>query len=181
MVMNERYLRLGEEDGIVDRVVRERESGLLYCKDLKSTGLRLDATYLRQYEFNQQAALQIDLAEAETGEEIAGFWLDGIHLDRRGYPVEGDFVTYGPLPYSKEQRVELAGYRARARERAARLAERPEEAVQETRSCFRFGGICSFFDICKAPVEEREDMRMMRLETGGLKVKEWKPGERDDE
>src|SRR5207245_425770 len=101
MVLNEHYLELPERAlcGIVDRVVRSKADGQLYVMDLKTTGLYLSQAWFEQWRHSLQAAIYLDLVEHTLGDSagievpapapavpVAGFWVDAIHVNRRGYP-----------------------------------------------------------------------------------------------
>src|SRR5512146_988988 len=101
LVLNERYLEWPERSlcGIVDRVVRSKQDGQLYVMDLKTTGLYLSGAWFEQWRHSLQAAIYLDLVEHNIYQfapdwfggnpdrfAVAGFWVDAIHLDRRGYP-----------------------------------------------------------------------------------------------
>src|SRR2546428_13517854 len=116
LVLNEHYLELPERSlcGIVDRVVRSKTDGQLYVMDLKTTGLYLSQAWFEQWRHSLQAAIYLDLVEhkyaterlppTELGkyvqfrnQEVAGFWVDAIPVNRRGYPKPEDFMRIGPF------------------------------------------------------------------------------------
>jgi hypothetical protein len=110
--------------------------------------------------------------------EIAGVWIDAIHVDRRGYAKAEDFHTFGPFFYSAARREELRRVRHALIDRADFLVAAPVAARMETRSCFRYNSLCSFFNFCLTEPERREARYEMALESGELIHREWKPEER---
>lgn len=168
------------ECGVLDRVVRREVDGLLYVLDLKTSAWSANSAYWRQWSNSQQAAIYLDLAEAELGEGIAGFWCDHIFLSaRRDGPRPEDFMQYGPVAYSPAKRAEMRAQRARWRELAEHLRALPGEALQSTRSCFRFNSACPYLDYCAADPADREDMLTRDQAIGKLVVRPRNPKERD--
>lgn len=184
LVLNERYLEQPERSlcGIVDRVVRSKQDGQLYVMDLKTTGLYLSSAWFEQWRHSLQAAIYLDLVDHmfpdEEHEVVAGFWVDAIHLDRRGYPKREDFMRVGPFPYSAELRAELRLLVGWLVNRAKGLEESPERALKNPRSCFRFNALCPFFTFCTLDPSDRADAVKMALSSGDFIAAEWKPEER---
>jgi len=175
------------ECGIVDRVVRRDADGLLYVLDLKTSSWAPNKGYWRQWYNSQQAAIYLDLAEAALGERIEGFQCDHIYVsNRKAGPEPGDFTQPPPFSYSEAKRQELReqrglwrnrkGWRARFED----LVSHPQNALQETRSCFRMNSACPFLDYCVADPSDREDMVQRDLALGRLVVKPWDPKGRDE-
>jgi hypothetical protein len=112
------------------------------------------------------------------GATVAGFWVDAIHLDRRGYPKREDFMRVGPFPYSAELRKELRLLVNWATNRARGLEERPEQAWKNPKSCFRFNALCPFFSLCTLDPSNRPDAVRMALASGDFVQQAWEPKER---
>jgi len=180
IVLNERYMAHGEECGIVDRVMRWHSDGLLYVRDLKTSAWAPTAGYWRQWHNSQQAAIYLDLAEAELGEQVAGFWLDHIFVSsRKDGPKPEDLSDYGPITYSPEKRAELRAQRARWRELFRHLQALPSEAQQSTTACYRYQSACPYLELCTADPELREDMVQRDLALGRFVISPWEPAQRD--
>lgn len=194
LVLNERYLEWPERllCGIVDRVVRAKSDGQLYVMDLKTSGLYLGAAFFEQYRHSLQAAIYLDLVENElelrridymseidpNKLKVVGFWVDAIHLDRRGYPKREDFSRVGPFAYSQELRAELRALVNRLVDRATALEEKPDLAYKNPRSCFRFGSLCSYFRFCTLDPSDRKDAVQMALAAGDFVEEKWEPASR---
>jgi hypothetical protein len=178
VVWNEGYAESATECGLPDRAVKMHADGLVYAMDLKTTSMYLSQGWQRSFEHSQQAAIQLDLLEAELGEPLAGFWLDAVHVRRDGVPRKDDLARYGPLAYSQELRAELREQRARKAERVRELLEHPERALKSPGACVRYNALCPYFDLCKALPEEREQLLQIALAKGNLKVEAWEPRER---
>lgn len=180
VVLNERYLEWPERElcGIVDRIVRSKADGALYVMDLKTTGLYLAQAWLDQWRHSLQAAIYLDLAEHVLGEPIAGFWLDAVHVNKRGYAKREDFMRVGPFPYSEALRAELRAEVQALQVRAMELAEVPAEARKNPRSCFRYNALCPFFRFCTLEPADREDAIKMALAAGEFVTQVWEPGKR---
>lgn len=179
-ILNECYLKNEREGhcGIVDRV-REEIVGKLAVRDLKTTGLYVSDEWIAQWEQNQQAAGYLDLAEHTLGRGVEEFWVEVIHVDRRGYPKPGDFAAYGPFHYAPGLRAELRAERRQLIARANYLVEFPGDAVKRTRSCIRYNKLCPFFKHgCTAEPAEREARYELAVAMGSLEQREWKPEER---
>jgi PD-(D/E)XK nuclease superfamily len=181
LVLNERYLEWPERGlcGIVDRVVRSKADGQLYVMDLKTTGLYLSQNWFEQWRHSLQAAIYLDLVEHTLDHEVvAGFWVDAIHLDRRGYARKDDFMRVGPFPYSPALRAELRRTVDVLLKRANELERMPEQAVKNPRNCFRFNSLCSYYGLCTLDPSDREDAVKMGLAAGDFVEKRWEPKER---
>src|SRR5512143_3573160 len=193
LVLNERYLEWPERSlcGIVDRVVRSKQDGQLYVMDLKTTGLYLSVAWFEQWRHSLQAAIYLDLVEEEMRKRlptllelvkpvplVAGFWVDAIHLDRRGYPKRDDFMRVGPFPYSPALRAELRERVEDLTETAKWLENKPEKVGKNPRSCFRFGSLCPFFNLCTLDPADRADAVQLALAAGDYEVRRWEPKER---
>lgn len=183
LVMNERYLEQEERSlcGIVDRVVRSKQDGALYVIDLKSTGLFLNGAWFEQWRHSLQAAIYLDLVEHALAQPVAGFWVDAIHLDRRGHAKREDFMRVGPFPYSEALRAEL---RTEVDELVSRVqyldANIPKgyRASKNPKNCFRYNSLCSFFQFCTLDPEDRGDAVQMGLAAGDFVETPWRPSER---
>ena len=182
VVENERYLEVGEECGIVDRLVRSKHDGQLYVMDTKSTSLFPGDAFAAQWEHNLQMATYLDLAEAHTTEKLAGVWMDVIYVSTRGYVKtgsDGDYHRYGPYTYSEPLRAELRALRKQLRERAQILQANPELAKKSPHNCMRYNKLCLFFQHCCLDPKDRADNRALRLASGDWIEERWDPKERD--
>jgi len=186
LVLNEHYLEAPERSlcGIVDRVVRSKQDGALYVMDLKTTGLYLGQAWFEQWRHSLQAAIYLDLVELKLAQPVAGFWVDAVHLDRRGYPKREDFMRVGPFPYSQEQRKELRALVDdlvfRARELSGELTTHISRFTpkKNPRSCFRFNALCPFFQFCTLDPQDRADAVRMGLASGDFLETPWEPSKR---
>src|SRR3989449_5918438 len=189
LVLNEQYLEHPERSlcGIVDRVVRSKADGQLYVMDLKTTGLYLSQAWFEQWRHSLQAAIYLDLVEHYLEQEgmrhhdvpkVAGFWVDAIHVNRRGYPKPEDFMRVGPFSYSRELRSELRDVVDALVARAKELEQWPGGALKNPRSCWRFNALCAFFQFCTLNVQDRADAVKMALLAGDFVSKPWEPANR---
>jgi hypothetical protein len=206
LVLNEHYLEAPERSlcGIVDRVVRSKQDGARYVMDLKTTGLYLSGAWFEQWRHSLQAAIYLDLVEREFQNvhpqlimqhghiagpvpdsfkgkvQVAGFWVDAIHLDRRGYPKREDFMRVGPFPYSQALREELREVVDGLVQTAKLIDMNPhtQMASKNPKSCFRFNALCPFFQFCTLDPQDRADAVRMGLASGDFVASEWKPEER---
>ena len=187
LVLNEHYLEHPERSlcGIVDRVVRSKADGQLYVMDLKTTGLYLSQAWFEQWRHSLQAVIYMDLVEhhyAPFGHSdaahVAGFWVDAIHVNRRGYPKPEDFMRVGPFAYSRELRSELRDVVDALVQRAKELEEWPGGALKNPRSCWRYNALCAFFQFCTLNVQDRADAVKMALLAGDFVSKPWEPANR---
>lgn len=176
-VWNEGYAESATECGLPDRAVRSRADGLLYAMDLKTTGMALSREWMRSFEHSQQAAMQLDLLEAEFKEPLAGFWLDAIRVPRVALRHE-DFARHGPLAYSPALRAELREQRAWNAQRANDLRLYPQAAKKSPGACLRYSRLCNYYDVCRADPEDRETLVQLRLDKGEWKEERWVPSER---
>lgn len=176
---NEQYLRFGDEDAIVDRIVRAKSDGLLYTMETKTTGLWMSPAWYDQWEHSAQLAQQIDIAEGALGIEIAGAFVDAIYVSSRGFPEVDDFSIYGPIKYSPELRAELRAERDFRKTRATELHNHPDFPVKNPRNCFRFNKMCPFTKYCKAQPEDRTSKIELDLAVGVLRERRWDPSTRD--
>lgn len=179
VIWNEGYAESATESGLPDRAV-ETSDGQVWAMDLKTTGMWLGATgqtsaMFRSYEHSMQAAMQIDLLEAELQRPVAGFWLDVINVKPKGLPTLDGLRRYGPLTYSKALRDELRGQRLRKAARIQRLQEHPEEAEKRLGACVRYNALCAYFDLCHADPAERTALVQIKLDRGELTEEAWEP------
>jgi len=181
LVLNEHYLEWPERSlcGIVDRVVRSRVDGQFYVMDLKTTGLYLSQAWFEQWRHSLQAAIYLDLVERalfdQSAEPVAGFWVDAIHVDRRGYPKPEDFMRVGPFGYSPALRSELRGVVDVLVRRAQDLDQAAYEPLKNPRNCYRYNSLCSFFQFCTLEPADRADAMAMSVASGELVQEEWVP------
>lgn len=182
VIWNEGYAESATESGLPDRAV-ETADGLVWAMDLKTTGMWLGATggtsaMFRSYEHSMQAAMQIDLLEAELQRPVAGFWLDVINVKPKGLPTLDGLRRYGPLTYSKALRDELRNQRLRKAERIRRLEEHPEEAEKRLGACVRYNALCPYFDLCHADPADRTTLVQVKVGRGELTEEAWEPKNR---
>lgn len=183
LVLNEHYLESAGRFlcGIVDRVVRSNQDGQLYVMDTKTTGLFLNQAWFEQWRHSLQAAIYLDLTEHELAATIggtptvAGFWVDAIHVNRRGYAKREDFMRVGPFPYSQELRKELRSLTDELVLKAQLLDSDARGPLKNPRNCFRFNNLCSFFDYCTMNPNDRKDAIAMALASGELVEHIWDP------
>src|SRR5256712_2833911 len=187
LVLNEHYLEQPERSlcGIVDRVVRSKADGQFYVMDLKTTGLYLSQAWFEQWRHSLQAAIYLDLVEQHYAPFehsdaacVAGFWVDAIHVNRRGYPKPEDFMRVGPFGYSRELRSELRDVVDALVERAKELEQWPGGALKNPRSCWRYNNLCSYFQFCTLNVQDRADAVKMALLSGDFVESAWEPANR---
>jgi hypothetical protein len=189
LVLNEHYLEAPERSlcGIVDRVVRNKNDGQLYVCDLKTTGLSLSQAWFEQWRHSLQAAIYLDLVEHHfakfveskvAAQPVAGFWVDAIHLDRRGYPKRENFMRVGPFPYSAALREELRDVVDHLILRASQLEHGDQDPLKNPRSCSRYNSLCSYFQFCTLDPQDRADAVRMGLSSGDFVEEQWEPSKR---